>query len=114
MTANASVINTIHGYSPKKRGTPTYHSWENMIQRCTNPSNTNYPRYGAKGVTPCNRWLNSFADFLADVGERPPGTTLGRFMDIGNYEPGNCRWMTRAEQSAERRKKNEFLRGRAA
>jgi hypothetical protein len=61
-----------------------------------------YPYYGGKGITVCDRWL-SFENFLEDMGERPAGTTLGRFGDIGNYEPGNVAWQTWAEQISNRR-----------
>ena len=76
-----------------------------MLTRCTNPAASNYKNYGCKGVQVCARWLgeSGFQNFLADLGERPPGTTLGRFGDVGNYEPSNVKWMTSAEQVANRR-----------
>ena len=78
-----------------------------MKQRCFNPNTERYPKYGALGVTICDRWNiskgGSFQNFLSDMGERPAGTSLGRFGDVGNYEPGNCKWMTQAEQVANRR-----------
>ena len=84
------------------QGTPTYHSWSNMIQRCTNPKHHKYANYGAKGITVCERW-REFANFLADMGVRPEGKTLDRYPDnTGNYEPGNCRWATPAEQQRNR------------
>lgn len=84
-----------HGYE----GTPTYRSWDSMKRRCTDPNSTSYKRYGAKGVTVCDRW-SDFANFLADMGERPKGHTLDRYPNRnGNYEPGNCRWATPRQQS---------------
>jgi hypothetical protein len=81
-------------------------SWQNMLTRCTNPTFQHYRRYG--GATPpvkvCDRWLVC-ANFLSDMGERPRGTSLSRFGDVGNYEPGNCAWHTVAQQQAEARKK---------
>jgi hypothetical protein len=69
-----------------------------MKNRCTDPKATGYPRYGGAGVSVCERWT-SFLNFLADMGERPPTTTLGRCGDKGNYEPGNCEWQTRKQQA---------------
>jgi hypothetical protein len=81
-------------------GTPTHISWSCMITRCTNPNTRHYPRYGGRGIAVCDRWRNSFENFLADMGERPDGTTLDRYPNRdGNYEPGNCRWATAKEQA---------------
>ena len=68
-----------------------------MMRRCSEPTNNRYYAYGAKGVTVCERW-HDFANFLADMGERPEGCTLGRHGDKGNYEPGNVSWQTAKEQ----------------
>ena len=79
--------------------TPTYRSWRSMVQRCTLTTCNSYPNYGARGVTVCERWLK-FEHFLADMGERPEGTTLDRYPKAtGNYEPGNCRWATIEQQN---------------
>jgi hypothetical protein len=94
-----------HGYSFD----PTYISWNSMIQRCTNLNHEGWIYYG--GATPpvkvCERW-RTFENFLADMGERPAGTSLGRLGDVGNYEPENCAWQTTKEQGAERRSKRQL------
>jgi protein-arginine kinase activator protein McsA len=74
----------------------TYTTWESMIQRCTNPKNTNYKHYGKRGIRVCEAWL-VFDSFLADMGERPEGKELDRIDNDGNYEKTNCRWVTHQE-----------------
>ncbi len=91
-----------------RRHTPEYASWGSMRTRCLNPTCPQFWRYGGAGITVCERW-NDFGNFLADMGERPEGTTLDRYPDMrGNYEPGNCRWATKTEQ-ARNRKSNSRL-----
>lgn len=85
-------------------GTPTYASWASMIQRCKNPNRPNYAWYGGRGVRICAAW-EKFENFLRDMGERPAGRTLDRLDPDGHYEPANCRWATKLEQSRNRRKR---------
>lgn len=88
-----------HGHTSRGWRSPEYDCWRNMIQRCTNPKSVGFHRYGGRGIVVCDRWL-TFENFLADMGEIPKkGLTLERKNNDGNYEPGNCRWATRKEQS---------------
>lgn len=92
---------TKHGHSSSKnqKVTPEYRSWSSMKKRCLRPETPNYKYWGGKGVIICDRWLNSFENFLADMGLRPKGTTIDRWPNKrGNYEPGNCRWATPKQQ----------------
>jgi len=93
--------NTKHGL----RYVPGYDAWKSMIHRCYNPKNISYCRYGAIGVTVCERWRHDPKAFLEDVGERPgPEYSLDRYPNpFGNYEVGNVRWATRDEQDSNRR-----------
>jgi hypothetical protein len=83
---------------------PEYKAWIAMKYRCLKPYTPNYKYYGARGITVCDRWLNSYENFLADMGPRPSiSHSLDRIDFNGNYEPGNCRWATKAQQSVNRR-----------
>ncbi len=84
-------------------GTATYRSWQAAKDRCINPNNDRYSTYGAKGVRMCDRWLNSFEAFLADMGKCPKGHSIDRIDPFGNYEPSNCRWLRNDRQSRNKR-----------
>lgn len=93
-----------HGQSRGGKRTPAYSSWRAMRCRCLSPNHHKFRLYGGAGILICDRWL-TFTNFFQDLGPRPPGTTLGRKNDTGNYEPGNAWWQTREEQEANKRKK---------
>lgn len=78
-------------------------AWAAMIKRCVNRRCKDYPRYGAKGITVCPQWIESFAQFLSDMGPAPSMTSwLGRLDVTAGYFPGNCCWTTQAEQKRRR------------
>lgn len=91
-----------HAGTKFRRRTPTYQSWRCMRERCRYPSNASYPSYGGKGISVCDRW-KFFINFVADMGERPEGSTLDRINPFGNYEPSNCRWLSKSEQQKNKR-----------
>jgi len=98
-----------HGWA----NTPTYNTWSSMKSRCHDPGNGSYASYGGRGITVCARWL-VFENFLADMGQRPSlDYQIDRRDPDGNYEPNNCRWLTRAENNARRKDPGGWIRRRA-
>jgi hypothetical protein len=86
---------------------PLYRIWYGMVWRCTSPNAHDYPAYGGRGITICDRWLglpDGLVNFAADMGDRPsPDHSIDRQDVDGGYTPENCRWATSAEQYANRR-----------
>jgi AP2 domain. len=100
--------NYVHGHSAKGKFTYEYHSWASMIQRCENEKRNNFKYYGGRGIKVCDRWKNSFENFLEDMGPRPSKNhTLDRIDVNGNYEPSNCRWVDKSNQSRNQRVRSD-------
>lgn len=94
-----------HGHARAGRVSITMNSYRSMLARCSDPNINGYENYGGRGIAVCDRWRESFENFLADMGERPgKGMTLDRFPNRdGNYEPGNVRWAPWKDQERSRR-----------
>lgn len=99
MVDQIKKANTTHGHHRARRFTRTYAAWVDMLTRCTNPARNAYIDYGGRGITVCNRWAESFENFLADMGECPKGKTLERVDVNGDYDYRNCIWADRETQA---------------
>ncbi len=103
-----SAQRTTHGYGK----TPTYKSWCKMKERCGSDSYVEKEYYQDLGIVICERWLNSFENFLEDMGERPEGKTLDRIKVTEGYSPENCRWADGTIQSYNTRRRSNNKSGR--
>lgn len=105
---NSKQLHLKHGHTVEGKMSSEYVSWQRMIQRCINIGYGNYYRYGGRGIQVCDRWRNSFEEFLSDMGVKPfKGAQIDRKDPNGNYEPSNCRWISSKENS---RNKNNNLK----
>lgn len=100
------TANLKHGLSRS----PEYTCWHQMLQRCNSPKSKAYKYYGARGISVCKRWRDSFEAFYSDMGPRTSDKhSIDRINNDGNYEPGNCRWATAAEQARNQRREIKML-----
>lgn len=105
------LVGQVDGITHGMSHLPEYRVWEGMRHRCNNPHNNAYVHYGGRGIAVCDRWEESFENFLEDMGPRPPGETssgkalysLDRIDVNGNYEPSNCRWADWETQARNKR-----------
>lgn len=100
----ASKACTTHGM----RFSPEWRTWRHIKDRCYNPNTERYPHYGGRGIKVCDRWLNSFENFYADMGKKPEGYSIERINIDGDYSPENCKWIALRDQ-ANNKKNNKFV-----
>lgn len=91
-----------HGHSVGRKASRTLSAYQKAKERCYNPNIERYPQYGGRGIVMSDEWRKSFTTFLEDMGECPPKMSLDRIDVNGNYEKGNCRWVTSAQQARNR------------
>lgn len=102
-TCGCGIKNANRARTRPATRSPAWRSWVAMRRRCDGSNRPDFKHYGGRGIAVCERWA-SFENFLTDMGQPPPGTSLDRINNDGNYEPGNCRWATAKEQRANQRK----------
>lgn len=104
----ARKVSTTHGLSSSS----TYRSYRHMLERCSNPKEAGFEDYGGRGITVCDRWVESFENFLEDMGVKPENHVIDRIDPDGNYCPNNCRWVDRNTSSYNTRMQKTNTTGR--
>jgi hypothetical protein len=92
-----------------KSKTPEFLVWQSMVQRCYNDKHKRYSKYGARGIKVCQKWKDSFLNFIDDMGKCPKGLSLDRIDNDGDYTPENCAWRTIEEQNNNRGSYNRVI-----
>lgn len=101
--------NMTHGHAAgRNKRDRIYNVWASMLARCTNPKSHAYHNYGGRGISVCDRWMK-FENFLQDMGAPPPGLTIDRINNDGNYCKENCAWKTRLDQARNRRPRRKAI-----
>lgn len=99
---SCGCLRDTHGHNRRGKRTTTYRAWLGMRTRCERPTCSDYKDYGGRGIKVCERW-GTFDNFLADMGECPPGRSIERRNNDGHYEHSNCYWATPIQQANNKR-----------
>lgn len=111
--AKRAATQVKHGHKRRSGMSIEYKTWLGIKRRCTDHAYKDFPMWGGRGIRVCARWDESFEAFLADMGPRPsPRHQIDRMNPNGNYEPGNCRWVTPQVQGAENKRNNLGVNGK--
>lgn len=102
--SSCGCVHVTHGETRGGKPSPEYTAHQAMLSRCYDKNDIGYDNYGGREIVVCERWRNSVVAFIEDIGRRPsPKHSVDRIDSNGNYEPGNVRWATDAEQNANKR-----------